>query len=239
MFGLSSRMTIVAWLFGLDAEVGPYVTEVARFLKWNVDGSDSLYTPKKKKTRSTIGLSIINISFDDPSSERDVLVVRMEDLWNPTELAQARAIVWRHTYHKVTINGDIKWYLKFKDASGWLRSGNNGSNAGNGRQRPLPLDVGFIETFWDTLPGSPIAELARSPRLTDELFIKTEYNRPPEVATNHGAARQSRRYKACFYHPSLPLSPLLSPLSVDLSLFRFFCLPVRSRYLRRGYMFIR
>lgn len=27
--------------------------------------------------------------------------------------------------------------------------------------------------------------------LTDELFIKIEYNRPPEAATNHGAARHN------------------------------------------------
>ncbi|CAL1678169.1 unnamed protein product [Lasius platythorax] len=39
-------------------------------------------------------------------------------------------------------------------------------------------------------------------RLTDELFIKIEYNRPPEAATNHGAARHDpAAHKACF-HPS-------------------------------------
>jgi len=46
--------------------------------------------------------------------------------------------------------------------------------------------------------------------LTDELFIKIEYNRPPEAATNHGAAR---------HNPANTQSVLLSLLPLDPSLF--------------------
>lgn len=45
--------------------------------------------------------------------------------------------------------------------------------------------------------------------LTDELFIKIEYNRPPEAATNHGVAR---------HNPADTQSVLLSIPSVDSSL---------------------
>lgn len=54
---------------------------------------------------------------------------------------------------------EIKCCLRFKDASSrrfWSKNnGSNASNAGNDGSG------GFIETFWDTLLGSPIAELAR------------------------------------------------------------------------------
>jgi hypothetical protein len=39
--------------------------------------------------------------------------------------------------------------------------------------------------------------------LTDELFIKMEYNRPPEAVTNHSAPRQSRRHTK---HAFIPFS---------------------------------
>lgn len=103
---------------------------------------------------------------------------------------------------------EIKCCLEFKDVA--VRSENNAGgsadNAGN------DTAGGFIETFWDTLPSSPIAELARSRCVPDWWIIHQDRVQSSSRGCNKSrcSATQSRKHTKRAFIPSPSRSFLIS-----------------------------